>query len=366
MSYSLQTIPANTTFGQKKRYGSSDYISDKKSKLNVCAFKKQCLRLAGRGKYGWSSQAYTDFNKVKNNNSFFDFSQLYAGLYTTLDFKSNDTNNNPVEIIKNNITGESPTTIIPKDKMCVPYYQVYSIDPNGSLFGRTPCGYLNYMNFVRFKLQSKICVNVPPKHELPNHPNHHCHNFIPDSDDESESTYCFSKPHSNDHDNDSINSEICYSYQFIRSLLKSIFPFWSEKELDICSEKIMNGSIKLTDIVDQKIIDEHIVDCETIISCPKSDNVSIISHNTPSDPIEVCDDSPNVKSHYQEPINIEDYSKDDWFVSLLNPGFENYVKNYEQKLEEEKRKEELKQKEIDIRNKRIMSPVKKNISFLLK
>lgn len=302
MSYSLQTIPANTTFGQKKRYGSSDYISDKKSKLNVCAFKKQCLRLAGRGKYGWSSQAYTDFNKVKNNNSFFDFSQLYAGLYTTLDFKSNDTNNNPVEIIKNNITGESPTTIIPKDKMCVPYYQVYSIDPNGSLFGRTPCGYLNYMNFVRFKLQSKICVNVPPKHELPNHPNHpnhHCHNFIPDSDDESESTYCFSESHSNDHDND-------------------------------------------------------------------SDNVSIISHNTPSDPIEVCDDSPNVKSHYQEPINIEDYSKDDWFVSLLNPGFENYVKNYEQKIEEEKRKEELKQKEIDIRNKRIMSPLKKNVSFLLK
>ena len=35
MSYTLQSIPANTTFGQKKRYGSSDYISDKKSKLNI-------------------------------------------------------------------------------------------------------------------------------------------------------------------------------------------------------------------------------------------------------------------------------------------------------------------------------------------
>lgn len=287
MSYTLQPIPANTTFGQKKRYGSSDYISDKKSKLNICAFKKQCLRLAGKGKYGWSSQAYTDFNKVKNNNSFFDFSQLYAGLYTILDFKSNDTNNNPVEIIKNNITGESPTTIIPKDKMCVPYYQVYSIDPNGSLFGRTPCGYLNYMNFVRFKLQNKICVNVPPKHE----------------------------------------------------------PLISDCDTVISGESIYTKSENCDD--KSEIIDAHIVECETVVSCSTLDNSSVVSHNTFHDSIEICHDIPNEnnQNYYYEQININDYSKDDWFAHILNPGFENYIKNYEEKLEEEEKiKEELNKK----------------------
>jgi hypothetical protein len=271
MSYTLQPITANTAFGPKKRYSSNDYLSYIKSKRNVCDFKKQCLRLAGRGKFGWSAQVYTDFNKVKNNNVFFDFSQLYAGLYTTLDFKSNDINNNPIEIIKNNISGNSPTTIIPKNKMCMPPYEVYTIDPNGSLFGRTPCGYLNYMNFIRPKLQSKPCHNnVKPTPSRPCTPP-----VTPDT--------CSVI---------SENDTTCYD--------NTLITRWTDPDCEYNSHF-------------NKLDDNH----------------------------KLYNDNNQCWDHHNN-----DYTTDDWFTHIFNPGFENYVKDYEKKREEEKKKGEIIKEEI--------------------
>lgn len=42
----------------------------------------------------------------------------------------------------------SPTTPVFIDPTKKPFYQYYKIDPNGELFGSTPCGYRNFMRLT--------------------------------------------------------------------------------------------------------------------------------------------------------------------------------------------------------------------------
>jgi hypothetical protein len=85
------------------------------------------------------------FNKLKwNRTKLIPFSKtnLVAGLYSQEDLKYART-------IANVSNNEYYTNIISPLSAFTPFYDQYVIDPNGSLFGKTPCGIDNYLHFVR-------------------------------------------------------------------------------------------------------------------------------------------------------------------------------------------------------------------------
>ena len=63
--------------------------------------------------------------------------QLYINLLTKLNLKD-------VPVIASISDGKSPVEI---NAANIPYY-TYNVDPEGALFGNTPCGLLNYVNFM--------------------------------------------------------------------------------------------------------------------------------------------------------------------------------------------------------------------------
>ena len=165
MSFSFQPITGKRTFGTVgKTLESVGHIETIKLKNLRCTPERICDYRANRFKGGWESSKYTFYSRHRNKGSEFDSTQLYNGLYSVVDF-----NKSRPHIIKNNSTGESPTKMLPKGAVCQPYYQQYTIDPNGDLFGNNACGIHNYMNYVKPALQTKIanppktqCEIIPP------------------------------------------------------------------------------------------------------------------------------------------------------------------------------------------------------------
>ncbi len=152
MSFSFQPITGKRTFGTVgKTLESVGHIETIKLKNLRCTPERMCDYKENRFKGGWDSSKYTFYNCYRNKGSEFDSTQLYNGLYSVMDFNKR----NP-SIIKNNLTGESPTKMLPKGAACQPDYQRYTIDPDGELFGNTACGIHNYMNYVKPSLQNKI------------------------------------------------------------------------------------------------------------------------------------------------------------------------------------------------------------------
>ena len=152
MSFSFQPITGKRTFGTVgKTLESVGHIETIKLKNLRCTPERMCDYRANRFKGGWDSSKYTFYSRYRNKGSEFDSTQLYNGLYSVMDFNKK----NP-SIIKNNLTGESPTKMLPKGAACQPDYQRYTIDPDGKLFGNTACGIHNYMNYVKPSLQNKI------------------------------------------------------------------------------------------------------------------------------------------------------------------------------------------------------------------
>lgn len=72
----------------------------------------------------------------KSGNSINTY-QLYINLLTKLNLKD-------VPVIASIPEGISPVEI---NASAIPYYS-YNVDPNGVLFGNSPCGLLNYVNFM--------------------------------------------------------------------------------------------------------------------------------------------------------------------------------------------------------------------------
>jgi hypothetical protein len=92
-------------------------------------------------------------NTLKFNSfiSKFNKSNLYINLYTKLDLEgvctiSNLSNNCPISI----------TTDVPAINPDKPTFSNYVIDPSGNLFGNTPCGINNFVNYMVYNKHKYI------------------------------------------------------------------------------------------------------------------------------------------------------------------------------------------------------------------
>jgi hypothetical protein len=79
---------------------------------------------------------------------------LISGLYTQENLKYART---IADVSNNNYY----TNIIEPLSSSVPFYKQYVIDPNGSLFGKTPCGVNNYLHFIQIRGINDILNTVP-------------------------------------------------------------------------------------------------------------------------------------------------------------------------------------------------------------
>ena len=79
-----------------------------------------------------------DKNEIDNAPPFNQM-DLVSGLYTALDLCNVTTLCAGVDVCVDNV-GINPN--------CTPLYQYYRIDADGQLFGNTPCGINNYLNYV--------------------------------------------------------------------------------------------------------------------------------------------------------------------------------------------------------------------------
>lgn len=112
MSRPFANYPANPAFANlNQKMFSSEYIIKKKNKL----FCNQP-----------TCSTTTNYNKT----------QLYSNLYTKLQLNS--------DVIS--ITDLSGNTVVPVNNNAP--YKSYITDPNGSLFGKTPCGISNFLFYV--------------------------------------------------------------------------------------------------------------------------------------------------------------------------------------------------------------------------
>jgi len=132
MSRTFQTPAANKTFGQfKEPDDAGNYILNKKAKSTFCSA-NNCIP---------SKTVVTQGNLLllrnSNNLKYYSCSSSFnkANLNINLLTKLNLQNVNVVQNITNNTSSTGP-------------YLNYVIDPNGTLFGKTPCGLNNYTKFM--------------------------------------------------------------------------------------------------------------------------------------------------------------------------------------------------------------------------
>jgi hypothetical protein len=141
MSRPFSNYSAKPTFAQvNKSLYASDYIASKKTKYsfcnsNICYPNKNI-----------TSESNLLLLKKANILAFypynnFDKTQLYSNLYTKLDLSDLSGN---ISIISD-LSGNTFPVII---NTSVEPFLKYNIDPSGVLFGNTPCGIDNYLNYV--------------------------------------------------------------------------------------------------------------------------------------------------------------------------------------------------------------------------
>jgi len=140
-------IPAKPTFGSNQNcyMYASDYINNKKIKYQMS--NSNTNSSTNSIIFNYPSNYQTDstqgnlllFNRYRYPKKNYNLFNLNSGLYTNLDLK----NINVLETTTN--PTKTPTSINPS--FTSPFYENYTIDPNGSLFGNTECGINNYTNF---------------------------------------------------------------------------------------------------------------------------------------------------------------------------------------------------------------------------
>ena len=143
MSRPFSHNSAKGSFSQvKEPVQASVYTQSKKSKYtfcqpNICHPNKnigsQSNLLLLRAANTMAFNNYNDFNKL----------QLYTNLYTKLDLSDLSGN---IPVISDLSGNTFPITI---NNSVTPYLK-YNIDPSGVLFGNTPCGIDNYLNYVTY------------------------------------------------------------------------------------------------------------------------------------------------------------------------------------------------------------------------
>lgn len=146
-------IPAKPTFGKMKpQLYASDYIKNKsistilqtnKNKFNLANdfnFNSSCQNCRIRGKkFCYRNKCNT---KCCIYNDDIDYTKLNINLITKEDLEG-------VTVIETFPRGVYPTTIDPN--LNTPFYENYTIDPKGELFGNTCCGINNYLLYRRLK-----------------------------------------------------------------------------------------------------------------------------------------------------------------------------------------------------------------------
>jgi hypothetical protein len=154
MAHAFKTIPAKPTFGSLTKAGyQSDYISNKKANLLYCnnRDKKNCDKLTKVSNY----DQYNLFYKGRYLNDLnkgcilpFDKTNLIAGQYTKMNLTDVCTvsKGSPCPIDES-CSGCSDPIIIDVNST-EPFYQEYTIDPLGSLFGRSACGINNFTKYM--------------------------------------------------------------------------------------------------------------------------------------------------------------------------------------------------------------------------
>lgn len=121
--------------------GLGDQDHEKKQDFNTGGVK------AGANSYEYMSSVKRGYNIDQNeieNVPPFSKTDLVSGLYTTVNLCDALTIKKGVSVLCDNVVGVS-------DSPCEPLYQNYRVDPDGDLFGVTPCGINNYINYVELE-----------------------------------------------------------------------------------------------------------------------------------------------------------------------------------------------------------------------
>ena len=140
MSKLFLPISARPDFGTlKPNTYASDYIYSKKARLTACNQLQSiyCKRNLTQGDL-LLFKGGTRKRFIGNNN-------LIAGLYNKEELASVVSICNVRPAI-NLVSSCIPSTNININN--VPFYSYYTIDPNGALFGNTPCGLHNFINYM--------------------------------------------------------------------------------------------------------------------------------------------------------------------------------------------------------------------------
>jgi hypothetical protein len=150
-------IPAKPTFGKlKPQLYAGDYIKNKavttilqnkKTQFisnNICNINNDCSNCLARGKkFCYRNKCnYNCCNNTDGRLINIDYTKLNINLITKEDLKD-------VDVIETFPQGKNPTTINPN--ITTPFYQNYTIDPKGELFGNTCCGVNNFLLYRKLK-----------------------------------------------------------------------------------------------------------------------------------------------------------------------------------------------------------------------
>ena len=154
MAHAFKIIPAKPTFGTLNQVVyQGDYIKNKKAKLIYCdnRNKYNCNKLTKASNYNmkqiYSSGRY--LNAVKNGCILpFNKADLIAGQYTKMNLKNVCTviNGSPCVQI-DSCTGCLTAATIDINSS-EPFNQTNTIDPVGSLFGKSACGTNNFTRYM--------------------------------------------------------------------------------------------------------------------------------------------------------------------------------------------------------------------------
>jgi hypothetical protein len=140
MSRTFTSPTANKAFGQfKESNQQSDYIINKKAKTTFCGANICTPSVKVNTQSNLLLLNRSNNLKYYNCNNSFNKANLGVNLITKLDL-------NGMNIIQNNSTNTTPSSIDPNK---IPF-STYTIDNNGLLFGNTPCGLTNYVNYMLY------------------------------------------------------------------------------------------------------------------------------------------------------------------------------------------------------------------------
>jgi hypothetical protein len=151
-SYSGKTSSGREAFGNfATTIDAGDYIQNKKNRHTTICTKstcvpkqcvpKQCVpntSVANQGDYLLRKRAIYNYYNSDTDITQSIKTDLQYGLVSKMVLSG-------ISVIKNNATGESPTTLNPS--VSIPYFN-YTIDPSGNLFGNSICGINNFENYV--------------------------------------------------------------------------------------------------------------------------------------------------------------------------------------------------------------------------